>query len=349
MPPLLEGSPARPVADFSKPMKWLTDIQPLLTPLFAEKPIVLVDVGASGEPPQEWRALAPLACYVGFDPDSRAIREDNSFGFRRFVMLNRAVTETDSGELEFFLTASPYCSSSLRPNFATLAEYSFTDLFQVERTAKVPATSLPTALAEARIASVDWLKLDTQGKDLDLFRSLAGPIERGLLVLDIEPGMVDFYEGENTFAPAHSYLLEHGWWLARGSFQKYPRSAKRTREALGGRVDFDALPGNPTAIEAQYFRTTQHLAENGTTLRDLACLWIFAMQNRNFGFALDLAVIAGKSHDAAIGEALVKATIGEIERRKKRPASFAKKFALAWIPAALHPLIKRLIGTAGDE
>src|SRR5580658_8050092 len=123
-----------------------------LAKYFTDKPIILVDIGASGAPPENWCELAPYAWYVGFDPDLRELNESNSFGFRRFVMVNRAVTETDVAELTINLTASPYCSSSLHPKDENLRHYGFADLFRVERTTTVRSVSLQTAIQEAGVS-----------------------------------------------------------------------------------------------------------------------------------------------------------------------------------------------------
>jgi hypothetical protein len=215
--------------------KWLTNTRDALSGLFAAKPIVLVDVGASGTPPKEWRSIAEMSSFVGFDADLRELREDNAFGFRRFVMINMAVVDTERQEIELHLTASPHCSSMLKPNMANLANYGCTELFEVEKITRIAATRLDAALRSVGLSHVDWLKLDTQGKDLDIYRSLGRPEAKGVLAVDIEPGVIDFYEGENTFAPAHVYLVDDGFWLARANVQQFSRISKpcQTRTACG--------------------------------------------------------------------------------------------------------------------
>lgn len=321
-------------------MKWFTEVHSELVHLFKEMPIVLVDVGASGAPPQAWRKLAPLACYVGFDPDRRELHEDNSFGFSRFVIFNKAVTETDRQELEFYMTASPYCSSALKPNLKNLCEYSFTDLFRVEKTTTVPTTNLESSLHEIGLHYIDWLKLDSQGKDLDIFRNLGDLIRRRLLVLDIEPGVIDFYEGENTFSPAHSYILENDFWLSKISFQKYPRISESTRKKLASyRVDFSLLPGSPTAAEAQYFRTLRHLLSTQASIRDCVCLWILSMLNSNYGFALDVGVyLIEQGSNKRVGDLLIQQTLTEIKRHDIRLQRIVK----SWVRSTLRPLARKV-------
>jgi hypothetical protein len=247
--------------------------------------------------------------------------------------------------LEFYMTASPYCSSALKPNLKNLREYSFTDLFRVEKTTTVPTTSLESALREIGLDYIDWLKLDTQGKDLDIFRGLGDPIRRRLLVLDIEPGVTDFYEGENTFSPAHSYLLENDFWLSKASFQKCPRISASTREKLASYgVDYSLVPGNPTAVEAQYFRTLGYVASTQASIRDCVCLWVLSMLNSNYGFALDVGVhVVEQGSNRRVGDLLIQQTLTQIERDQSARGSRLKRAVKSLVPSRLHPLARKVL------
>ena len=50
-------------------------------------------------------------------------------------------------EAHFYLTRSPYCSSTLLPDETALADYLFADQFVVEGQATVRATTLEAVLA----------------------------------------------------------------------------------------------------------------------------------------------------------------------------------------------------------
>lgn len=74
---------------------------------------VLIDIGASAAPPKIWSSLAQHSTYIGFDPDLREIHEELAGAFRRSVIVNEAVTpDKGANELTFYLTASPFCSST---------------------------------------------------------------------------------------------------------------------------------------------------------------------------------------------------------------------------------------------
>src|SRR5262245_52449503 len=128
---------------------------------------VLLDVGASGAPPPIWAGIAAQSFYIGFDPDLREIHEDKVAGFHHSVILNEAVTaDQHSTEVSFYLTRSPFCSTTLGPNPKATEPWLERDLFDVEGRATVRATTIDSAMARLKMSRIDWIKLDTQGTDL---------------------------------------------------------------------------------------------------------------------------------------------------------------------------------------
>src|SRR5450759_4752197 len=160
---------------------------------------VLLDIGASGAPPRIWDAIASRSIYVGFDPDSREMREISNGHYQKAIIVNEAVVAAEANEVSFYLTRSPFCSSTLPPDPGALSDYLFSDLFAVERQAKVRATTFNSLFDRLGLSAVDWFKTDTQGTDLRLFNSLRPGIRDRVLAVDIEPGLIDAYIGEDLF------------------------------------------------------------------------------------------------------------------------------------------------------
>lgn len=288
-----------------------------------EKNFVLVDIGASGSPPIVWQAIAPYSCYVGFDPDSRELNEENSYGFKSFTLIQKVVTDDFSNSVKFFLTAYPYCSSMLKPDFEACKQYSFTETFDVIDQTEFPATRLDTVIRDLAIHGIDWLKLDSQGKDLDLFLSIDPSTRSRILAIDIEPGIVPFYKGENTFDETHRALSNEGFWLSSIKLQNggFPRIKQSTRQALSDKllppqqqpIDFESLPVSPTALEARYLRSLEHLNAIGADLRDYVSLWVFALCDEKLGFALDIALHIVDSYASdPIGTLLLDKTLEQV-------------------------------------
>jgi len=83
--------------------------------IFKEANFVLVDISASGEPHRIWQEIALFSYYIGFDPDSWELNEENSGNFPKFTIAKKIVTDDYSSQVKFFLTSYPFCSITLQP------------------------------------------------------------------------------------------------------------------------------------------------------------------------------------------------------------------------------------------
>jgi hypothetical protein len=291
---------------------------------------VLVQVGASGEPPAIWADIAPESVYVGFDPDLREIRETAHGAFHSATIINEAVTaDPERSHVSFYLTRSPYCSSTLRPDAVALDQYLFADLFEVERQSEAPATSLDRVVARLALPGIDWLMLDTQGTDLRIFNSLRQEIRDQVLAVDIEPGLIDAYIGEDLFVDVQRELTRQGFWLSQLRVLGAVRLRRETLSGLklGGRTLSSAAAArairtSPGWCEARYLRTIESLAERGAAARAYALLWTFALVDGQAGYAADvLAAYQRAFGDDPMLQRMQRLT-ADVLRRARRRASF---------------------------
>ena len=286
--------------------------------------LVLVDVGASKESPPVWKPLAAHAAYVGFDPDGRDFSAQGR-DFARVLMVPKAVVEAGAGErAEFFFTASPYCSSTLEPDVSALDGYLLRDLFQVSGKGAVPATSLDQVFDELRLSRMDWVKADTQGIDLRIFESLPARVMDRILAVDIEPGFIDAYKGEDKFTACHTWLMGQGFWPASFDLGRTarvrPESLAFLGEAVAGMTpeQIDArLPGSPAWINARYLRPVAFL--HGRPLADWIALFAIARTVNQPGFALDLALAMNEAFDDPAARTALDAARQAIAARFDQP------------------------------
>jgi FkbM family methyltransferase len=256
---------------------------------------VLVDVGASGEPPSIWRQIAPVSTYVGFDPDLREMHEIPNDRFHKAIIVNAAVSDIEgSTEANFYLTQSPYCSSMLPPDKASLENYMFASLFNVERQVKVKSTTLKATVEQLALRSIDWLKVDTQGTDLRIFMSLKPEDRSRILALDVEPGLIDAYVGEDLFVDVHRSLTRSGFWLSNFNLHQTVRMRRSTAQRTIGEISEAAIlagfPKSPGWCEARYLRTIDSMEASRVAAREYALLWVFALMDKQIGYALDIAL-----------------------------------------------------------
>lgn len=330
---------------------------PIFNDLLTELEIhpVLIDIGSSGAPPEIWQPIAPHSVYVGFDPDLREIHEVPDGRFHKAITVNEAVTsEAGSDELRFYLTKSPYCSSTLKPDLESLSNFLFSDLFIVERETTVRAATLDSILDRLSLDRIDWLKTDSQGTDLRIFNSIRDEVRSRVLAIDIEPGLVDGYVGEDLFVDVHGDLARNGFWLSDLNVCSALRMSKSAlHEATSALRQLDQsfveknLKKTPAWCEARYLRTIKSLAEGAYERRDYVLLWIFAILDNQFGFALDLVI----EYERRFGQDPLSLRIKEdsIERirrsrvRNAQPRQTLKARARALVPAPAKRWLKQFI------
>jgi hypothetical protein len=264
----------------------------LRLPELEAAPPVLVDVGAAQGIHPKWRAIAKYSVCVAFEADERELESVTAerAGFRRLTTYNRIAAERASDAEPFHLTASPFCSSRLLPLHGRLARYAFAPLFEVERTLELPALGLAAVLDELGLERVDWLKLDSQGTDLRLFRSL-GERADNVLVAELEPGIIDAYEGEDKLGDVLGELGRRGFWVSdlavRGSTRV---DSSLVRRELGDRASsfLDAChKPAPGWTEIEYFNDFSDEARFGKRELLLGCAFAFVLGHD--AFALELA------------------------------------------------------------
>ena len=315
---------------------------------------VLVDIGASGAPPKIWKPIARHSVYLGFDPDQRELHDVPDGQFARSIIVNEAVTTAlDQKQAHFYLTHSPYCSSTLPPDTESLNNYLFSDLFVVEREASVPASTLNTVLDRLKLQNVDWFKTDSQGTDLRLFQSLRDDFRERVLAVDLEPGLIDAYIGEDLFVDAHRELLRQGFWLSSLDVKGSVRMKQATLQALTTlrpRLKdtnfYQSVHPSPGWCEARYLRTLESLAGRNAEKGDYALLWVFSMLERQWGHALDIALEYEKMFGRDdVFQVLLEASL----RQAQRSALKSKLTSLrSIVPKQVKQFI-RLYNTGGKK
>jgi FkbM family methyltransferase len=168
-----------------------------------QQPPVLVDVGASYGINYLWKKIAGFSICIAFDADDRQFEylEEEKSEFKKLIKVNKIVVHKSENEtMDFYLTKSPYCSSLLEPDSSSLSNFHYSDMFEVVDRKRMGVVELPTVLKKMDINYIDWFKIDTQGTDLRLFKSINESIRNKTILLETEPGFIDSYKHEDKIA-----------------------------------------------------------------------------------------------------------------------------------------------------
>jgi hypothetical protein len=261
---------------------------------FSEKPPVLMDIGASGGLHEVWKYIAPHAICIAFDADSRDLQlsEKEVKGFRKIYVFNRIATDKKKDTtLDFYLTQNPHCSSTLKPLAKDLSEYHFAPYFEIDKIEKLPAITLPEVLDSTQLNYIDWFKTDTQGTDLRLFNSLPADIKNQILSVELEPGIIDAYEGEDKLTDVLDTLSKTGYQIlnfnVRGPIKlKSEQYLSVFNSNLKQKLAKNFLTQIPGWVELSF---TQSLDNQHFTLREWLLSWVFTTVQGHHAAAYSIA------------------------------------------------------------
>ena len=257
----------------------------------AAQPPVLLDIGASGSLPKKWKTIAQYSICFAFDADMRdfKVEESTNTGYKKLFSLNRLVAVESNPHADFYLTLSPHCSSSLRPNNQSLKPWAFHHLFEVNKIIQMPCVSIAEALSTCGINYIDWYKTDTQGTDLRIFDGLSESIKNRIVVAEFEPGIIDAYCGEDKLCSLMSYMDKLSFWVSCMNVKGSQRIFGDDLKGLGFLQKLKIgcfLKTAPCWCEISYLN---NFSGSEVSMRDYLIGWVFATIQREHGFALALA------------------------------------------------------------
>ncbi len=293
---------------------------------FKEQPPVLMDIGASGEMYKFWKKIAKYSICIAFDADDRELGytvKDHA-GYHKLFLYNCIITNKTDPSLEFYLTSSPYCSSTLEPYEEKLKVWAFADLFKLNKKVNLNANNIPSVLAELNINYIDWFKTDSQGTDLRLFQSIPDQMLAKVLVADFEPGIIDAYKGEDKLFALVDYMKDKHYWMndlfIKGS-QRIDLSLVGNK--LSGKTNKNIqylIKHSPNWGEVSFLHTFENI-ENFSK-RDVLLGIVFSIILKQYGFALELSLKGNEKFNDPIFKKLEQHCINHIQFNVFRYSKF---------------------------
>lgn len=290
---------------------------------FKDRPPVLIDIGASGEINAKWKPIAPYSVCIAFDADDREfnVTEKTNSSYRKLIIFNRVVTAEPVAATPFFLTASPFCSSLLEPDMKRLQPWIFRDLFRVEKRIQLPAITLKEALQQIKVDHIDWFKSDTQGTDLRLYKSVLPYLSSPILAAEFEPGIIDAYRDEDKLYAVMQEMSTNGYWLSTMNVNGVQRLKASDEKKIGNGYSRRIIRKTPGWAEVTYLNEPE-----GKNPRQLLLLFLFALLEKQYGFASEVAESAHQQFPLPIFEDCKKAAWKKINSEKtKTPLVILKR------------------------
>ncbi len=236
-------------------LNWmLSDVSPVHD-FLSFNPIVVADIGARGSHLGELAALKEYLVYYGFDADREECRNlmaNQSIGFSDYRVFPYYVGK-ENGLTEFNIYRDAGESSRLKPGkrFQRL----FNQNLVVERVERVESATLDTIIKKEGLAFPEFIKLDTQGTELEILQSSPCAVSQTLLI-EVEVEFTEMYDGQPLFHDVARFMNERGFDLLylNRVFQTRPQYDGEARgqltfgDALFGRRDHELGGFEPNRV-----------------------------------------------------------------------------------------------------
>ncbi len=280
---------------------------------FKDEPPVLLDIGASGTIHKKWKKITKYSICIAFDADTRDFNPEPAIArkYKKLFIKNALVTENGSaGQVDFYLTKSPYCSSLLKPSLERLSKWAFAPLFEIDQTIQLKCVDINSVLNELKLERIDWFKSDSQGTDLRLFKSISESIRDKIITAEFEPGILDAYEGEDKLHAILSHMdSSKKFWLSELELKGTTRiEYESLHDLFKGRFMQKVIgrvgKNSPGWGEMTFLNTYKDISL--FTKRDILLGWVISTLQGQHGFALEIAKLGKKNHNDSIFDELKK-------------------------------------------
>ena len=208
------------------------------------EPFVVIDVGVLGGENPRWHFLREHLVVHGFDAIKEAIEELRLVNWD--INWNRSyhwfAIGRDNGETEFFFDSAQPTRSSLGSDSGLQRRV-------------VPTRSLDSLMAEHTVPQPDFLKVDVEGYELDVFAGAMQMLRGGVLGIEVE---TNFSRSPayptGHFNMIHNLLLEHGLKLFDLNFDRVMRPLYKAASKGRGSNDSTAGAGAPATFNVLFCR-----------------------------------------------------------------------------------------------
>ena len=174
----------------------------------------LIEVGAlklsnKKEPFYELLDYFPSSKIIGFEIEKELCNKMNSSARNGVKYYPYALGEFTE-ERNLYITNHPMCSSLYKPNEDFLSLYHNLEVAYLKSKTSINTITLDKFLDDNNIGNIDFIKIDIQGAELDVFKGSKKSLANVLKII-CEVEFVEFYENQPLFGDVCKYLSNYNF------------------------------------------------------------------------------------------------------------------------------------------
>lgn len=177
-----------------------------------DRPITVVDVGCRWGFADKFSDNSGNLIIYGFNPDAEeCARLERAYNSKHIQLVPVALADRP-GRKKLYLTKEPACSSLYRPiKCLTDANPALDCAREVSQT-EVQVTTLDKWARANHVSTIDYIKIDTQGSELDVLKGAKKTLKKTRF-LEIEVEFNQIYTDQPVFSDVDNFLRIHGFEL----------------------------------------------------------------------------------------------------------------------------------------
>ncbi|NAO98476.1 FkbM family methyltransferase [Halomonas sp. MG34] len=174
-------------------------------------PIYVVDIGANpidGTPPYAGLLQRGLVNLIGFEPQKDALQKLLAMKGPNETYLPHAVGTGERTKL--YICQASGMTSTLKPNNQVLDHFQGYPIWgKVKSIEEIDTVRLDDV---SEIKKIDWLKIDIQGGELNVFKNAVTKLKNALII-QTEVNFIQLYENQPLFAEIDQWMRANGFML----------------------------------------------------------------------------------------------------------------------------------------
>ena len=165
--------------------------------------------GKTKEPFYKILDYFPHSKIIGFEIDKRVCDKMNSEASEGIKYYPYALGKANEKK-KLYNTQAPMCTSLYKPNEKLISLYNNLDFAYLKNETEIETITLDNFISKNSIDNLDFIKIDTQGSELDIFNGGKNSLKNVIKII-CEVEFVPMYEDQPLFGDVNKFLNENGF------------------------------------------------------------------------------------------------------------------------------------------
>ncbi len=190
---------------------------------FEQDPLVVIDAGARKGFEKHWNHYEDQIKLIGFEPNEDSYKECIEKKSSSKTEYYPFALGRERGEKDFYITTYLSGCSLMKPDLQVAQRFGFEKNVTVKDKISVQTIDLDSFVNDYEIEYVDFIKLDTEGSELDIFKGAQKTVNNSVIGISTEVKFVKVQKDQPLFTDIDIYLRNLGFHLYDLDLNRSPR------------------------------------------------------------------------------------------------------------------------------